>query len=143
MFEVFISYKDNKEYLVSPNNKNYNLEIFALINNKKIKEIEGHNDKVSTIRYFINIKNNNNEYLISADNEKKVFIWDINNDYKIIYKIETKYEDYIYSCLLIFPHNNNDNYIIIKYSEKNIIFYLLSWYNKKIKNIILYNYLKK
>ena len=159
MFEVFISYKDNKEYLVSPNNKNYNLEIFALINNKKIKEIEGHNDKVSTIRYFINIKNNNNEYLISADNEKKVFIWDINNDYKIIHKIETKYEDYIYSCLLIFPFDNNDNYIItstyktgdnpiisatkiyslnnidqfkyINNTNNNSIFYLLSWYNKK------------
>ena len=66
---------------------------------------------------------------------------------------------YSCSCLLIFPHNNNDNYIItstrstskdndksatkiyslkngnfIKYINNinnNIIYYLLSWYNKK------------
>ena len=74
MFEVFIFYKDNKEYLISPNIKSYNLDIFTLIDNKKIKEIEGYNDKVSTIRYFIDIKNNNNEYLISADNKKSIYL---------------------------------------------------------------------
>ena len=73
--------------------------------------------------------------------------------------VNTKYKDYIYSCLLVFPHNNNDNYIItltfntsndnyesiikicslnngnfIKYinnTNNNFIYYLLSWYNKK------------
>ena len=30
IFEVFISYKDNKEYLISPNKNNYNLDLFTL-----------------------------------------------------------------------------------------------------------------
>ena len=75
------------------------------------------------------------------------------------YQIDTKYELDIYSCLLIFPHNCDDNYIItstfntsddidksstniyslnngkfIKYvnnTNNNVIYYLLSWYNKK------------
>ena len=34
IFEIFISYKDNKEYLVSPNTNNYKLDIFNLINNQ-------------------------------------------------------------------------------------------------------------
>ena len=80
----------------------------------------------------------------------------------------TKYENEIYSCLLIFPHNTDDNFIItstinrsndndksstkiyslnngqfIKYinnTNNNVIYYLLSWYNKRIINIILYNF---
>ena len=82
MFEIFISYKDNKEYLVSPNSNNFNLDIFSLINNQKIESLKGHNNKIRTIRYFINNKNKN-EYLISADNNKIVIIWDITNNYNI------------------------------------------------------------
>ena len=160
MFEVFICYKDNKEYIISPNNNNYNLDIFNLLDNKKILSLEGHKNDIRTIRYFIN-KNNHkiNEYLISGDNSKIVIIWDITNNYNIKYQIDTKYGEEIYSCLLIFPHNNNDNYIItstfnksddndksatkiyslnngqfIKYinnTNQNAIYYLLSWYNKK------------
>jgi len=160
MFEVFISYKDNKEYIISPNSNNYNLNIFNLLDNKKILSLKGHKNKIRTIRYFINKNNYNiNEYLISGDDNKIVIIWDITNNYNIKYQIDTKYGGNIYSCLLIFPHNNNDNYIItstfnksddndksatkiyslnngqfIKYinnTNNNTIFYLLSWYNKK------------
>ena len=88
-----------------------------------------------------------------------VIIWDIINNYNIKYQIDTKYGGRIYSCLLIFPHNIHDNYIItstynesddidksatkiyslnngefIKYINNinnNAIYYLLSWYNKK------------
>ena len=41
-----------------------------------------------------------------------VIIWDITNNYNIKYQIDIKYENNIYSCLLIFPHNINENYII-------------------------------
>ena len=157
IFEIFISYKDNKEYLISPNNNNYKLDIFFLFENKKISSLSGHNEKIRTIRYFIN-KNNYNEYLISADDSKILIVWDIINNYKIKHQIDTKYEKEIYSCLLIFPHNLNDNFIItstvdesndidksstkvyslsngqfiknIKKTNNNSIYYLLSWYNK-------------
>ena len=158
IFEIYISYKDNKEYLISPNKNDFNLDIFTLLNNKIILALKGHKNKIKTIRYFINNKNKN-EYLISGDKNRIVIVWDITNNYKIKYKIDTKYEGDIYSCLLIFPHNIDDNYIItsaynqsedidksstkiyslnngkfIKYINNTInnhIFYLLSWYNKK------------
>ena len=157
IFEVFISYKDNKEYIISKN-INYNLDIFTLLDNQKIKSLNGHKNNIRTIKYFINNKDYN-EYLISADANHIVIIWDITNNYNIKYQINTKYNSDIYSCLLAFPHNNNDNYIItstwntsndndksatkiyllnngnfIKYinnTNNNNIYYLLSWYNKK------------
>ena len=156
IFEIFISYKDNKEYLVSPNCNNYKLDIYSLFDNKKINSLSGHNNKIRTIRYFMNDKDKN-EYLISADDNKIVIIWDITNNFNIKHKINTKYGKEIYSCLLIFPKNSEDNYIITStfndsgkdedsasklYSlsngnqikcfnntNNNSIFYLLSWYN--------------
>ena len=118
MFEIFISYKDNKEYLVSPNNNNYNIDIFRLIDNQQIQSLKGHNKKIRAIRYFINNKNKN-EYLISGDDDKRVIIWDITNNYNIKYNIDTKYGHNIYSCLLIFPKNNEDNYIITSTFNKS------------------------
>ena len=153
IFEVFTSYKDNKEYIVSKN-INFNLDIYNLLENKKILSLEGHKNTISTIRYFINYKDYN-EYLISADYNKVVIIWDITNNYNIKHKININYMDYIYSCLLVFPHNQEDNYIItstyyndensvkiyslnkgnfiknINNKKGNQIKYLLSWHNKK------------
>ena len=170
-FEIFISFKDNKEYLVSPNTNNYKLDIYNLINNKIIYTLTGHNNIIWTTRYFMNNKNYN-EYLISADKDKIVIIWDITNNYNIKYTINTKYGNDIYSCLLIFPHNSDDNYIItstfndsgkdedsatklyslnngnfIKYinnTNNNSIYYLLSWYNKRNNKyyIIQFSYKK-
>jgi WD40 repeat protein len=151
IFEVYISYKDNKEYVASKNS-NYNLDIFLLLDNKKIKSLKGHKNDVMTIRYFINNKNMN-EYLISGDDDKIVFIWDITDNYKIKYKIKTNYgkNNFIFSCLLMFPHFSNEDYIITSSSNyssittiyslnngsfiKDIpdsgdVMYLLPWYNK-------------
>ena len=157
IFEIYISYKDNQEYIVSPNYKNFNLNIFNLRNNQKILSLQKHENSIRTIRYFINNKNKN-EYLISADRDYKVIIWDITNNYNIKYIIDTKYASDIYSCLLVFPENMNDNFIVtstycmsknneeaatkvysfndckfIKYINNTSdihIYYLLSWYNK-------------
>ena len=171
MFEVFLSYKDNKEYLVSPNIKNNNLDIFELIDNKKIISLRGHKNDIRTVRYFIN-KKDFNEYLISADDNKIVIIWDVTDNYNMKQQIETKYENNIYSCLLIFPHYDSNDYIItstyhdsdniqnssskiyslnygryLNYlinSNYNPIYYLLSWYNKKNNKyyIIQFSYMK-
>ena len=164
LFEVYTSYKDNKEYVASKNINNFNIDIITLIDNKKILSLEGHKNHIRTLRYFINNKDNN-EYLISGDDNAFVIIWDISNEYNIKYQIETNYEINsakgisIFSCLLSFPENNNDNYIIISTNSitkdidksatklyslndgnfyKNInnsnnyrVMYLLSWHNKK------------
>ena len=115
-FEIFISYKDNTEYLVSSNEK-YHLEIIQLLNNKKVHTLKGHSIYIMTIRYFIN-NNDNNEYLISADKFNLVYLWDVTNNYKIKYKIDTFYKSPIYSCLLAFI-NNQDNFIIISNSDNS------------------------
>jgi len=164
LFEVYTSYKDNKEYIASKNINDFNIDIITLIDNKKILSLKGHETHIRTIRYFINNKDNN-EYLISADDNGLVIVWDITNEYNIKYQIESNYEINtkkgisIFSCLLVFPENNNDNYIVI--STNNIskdidksatkiyslndgnffksinnsnnygIMYLLSWHNKK------------
>ena len=158
IFEVFTSYKDNKEYLVSKNNNNYNLDIFNLIDNKKILSLEGHKNHIITIRYFIN-NQNNKEYLISGDEIGIVIIWNISKDFHIKYKIKTQYEEWVYSSLMVFLNNKNNGYIItstcniannieisgtkiyslndgkfkkyINGTNKYDIRYLLSWYNKK------------
>ena len=111
VFEVYLSYKDNKEYIASPNSYNNNIDIFIILDNKELISLKGHKNDIRTIRYFINGKNYH-EYLISADDDKIVIIWDITNKYKIKYKINTNYEDDISSNILMFPPNINDNYII-------------------------------
>ena len=120
IFGIYISYNDNKEYLVSPNKKTFNLDVFTLLNNKLILSLKGHKNDISTIRYFIN-ENSYNEYFISGDKNKIVIIWDITNNYEIKYQIDTKYKGTIYSCLLLFPYNINFNYIITSYSKSDDI----------------------
>ena len=112
VFEIFTSKNDNKEYLVSPNLNNFHLDIFDLSNNKLVNSLPGHDNKIRNVRY-------NNDYLISADDDKIVIIWDINNNYKIKHKIKTNYGNDIYSCLLFFNVksrlNNHNKYIYNDY----------------------------
>jgi hypothetical protein len=157
IFEVYISRKDNKEYLVSPNNNNYKLDVISLLENKITVSLSGHKNHIRTIRYFIN-NINSEEYLISADNDIIVIIWEITYNFNIKFKINTNYADNIYSCLLLFDLINENSYIVtssyaqlddneksatklyslesgqlikyISYTNKNAIYYLLSWYNK-------------
>ena len=160
IFELFISYKDNTEYLVSKNINNYNLDIYTLLNAKKILSLKAHKNHIKTIRYFINNKTYE-EYLVSADDNGIVIIWEIGN-YNIKYQIDTEYQtDYenatnINSCLLVFLKNDylitstfnisdddeksstkiyslkTGNFLKYIYNTKDVqIAYLLYWYNKK------------
>ena len=149
LFEVFKFYRDNKEYIVSPNERK-NLLIISLLDNKVILSLSGHKMKIVSVRYFIN-NNNKNEYLVSSD-WASVIIWDISQKYKLKHKIDT---NSCYSTLLTFINDNN--YIIIpsdnksnfitggktkiysldngKYiknlgSESKRVYYLLLWNNK-------------
>ena len=108
IFEVYTSIKDNKQYLISPNKNTFILELITLIDNKIQASLKGHLKKVTSIRYFLN-NYNNNEYLISADEGRMVIVWDITNNYSIKYSINTKYNDIIYSCLLVFINESYEN----------------------------------
>ena len=159
IFEVFLCFKDNIEYLISPNYINYNLEIYSLLKFKLISSLEGHKNRITLIRYFIDNKNNNKEYLLSADSNKVLIIWDVTNNNNIKFIISTQYGATLYSSLLFFAYNTNSNYIItstwntseepvysatkifslnngeyikyIKNTNNEKIYYLLPWYNKQ------------
>ena len=103
-FEVYVSIKDNKEYLISPNAYNYNLDIFTLFDNKLLLSLKGHINKIRTIRYF---NNKIEDYLLSTD-EDELIVWEMTNNYNIKHRI--KNSGNVFSCLLFF--NNNDHYII-------------------------------
>ena len=151
IFEVFISVKDLKTYLVSKN-KNYNLDIYSLENNSIIKSIKHHTNHITIIRYFLN-KKTNKEYLVTADENKMVTLWDIENDFNILYDIKNGYSGKIYSSLLVFEIEEK-NYVLtsstgsndytkkynidfgefienINKTNNNYTYYLLYWFNKK------------
>lgn len=120
IFEIFISFKDQLTYIISPNMNNYNLDIYDLHKIIKVSSLSGHKNRVSTIKYFIE-KYKYKEYLISGDFNQIVIIWDITLNYNIKYKIDTKYENFsIYSCLLMLWNNYYDT-INNKYNENYII----------------------
>ena len=119
IFEIFKTQNENKEYLVSPKSNNFNLDIFDLLDNKLIYSLPGHNNDIRTVRY-------NNNYLISADDDKIVIVWDINN-FKIKHKIQTNYGKDIYSNLLK---------ILIK---QIILIFFIYYHGSIIIIIILYN----
>ena len=119
LFEVYKLYKDKKYYIASKNIKN-NIDIFELSKNKKQLTLTGHMYKINNIKYFIN-KKNNNQYLISSESyilDPVVIVWDITNNYIIKKRIHTFYNGgVIFSCLLIFPYNHNDDFIITSTSN--------------------------
>ena len=164
IFEIYISFKDNKEYIISFNYETFNLEQFELLSNKKIRTLEAHNDKITSVRYFIN-NNNYNEYLVSAQKGDKVIIWDITNDYNKKYIFNNSCNSFITSSLLLFTnYDDNKNIIILKsinsyinvYSLDNAeflydidinksikVYYFLSWYNKINNNYYILSLTEK
>lgn len=154
IFEVFTSYKDHKEYLASPKINNFNIEIYTFFDNKKILSLIGHEYTIKSINYFFNNKDHK-EYLVSVEEKEIIIVWDITDNYNLKYKINNGCPRIISCCLLIFPHNqmndfiaecttfldkNNtrlyllDNGILIKElnnSEKYPVYDLISWYNKE------------
>ena len=161
IFEVFLSDKDNQQYLVSKNGKTHFLDVILLSNNQIITSLKGHNSTVTMVRYFINFKDKS-EYLISADIEKNVIVWDISNNYNLLHLIKTEYIDNnIYSCCLFFDnfernfiftscglnrYKKNDTSYTKMYSfkdgnfVKNLIesndnntYYILNWFNEDNK----------
>ena len=163
IFEVFYNFKDNNQYLISSSTINYNLSIIILEQEENnyniIKELKGHNDPVTLIKYFLN-ENNLEQYLLSSDVSRIVIIWDINNIFNpnVKHIIKTGYNEYIFSCLILF-NINNDNIIItstvdssqtddsysriyslnnncnliknILGTNENISLFLLFWFNRK------------
>ena len=111
IFEIYVSYKDFTTYIVSPNINNYNLDLYNFPKIKLTRTLNCHKNRISTTKYYIE-KYYNNEYLISADINQLVIIWDISNDYNIKHIIDTKYSNFsIFSCVILFNNNYSENII--------------------------------
>ena len=176
---LFISKKDNNLYFVSSHYTNSNfrysykinkIDLKSKLTKKLITSISLDYDIHYQLNYFFNDKNNN-EYLMNCCNDPYlssfigIIIIDITNNYKINNKInlyKTNYKFWIATSLLVFPQNNNNNYIIFECYDtdrrnqslnhnklyslddgkfiKNINTFpeetskLISWYNRKDKN---------
>ena len=176
MFDIYTSYKDKKQYIVFANEKKATLDIYSLITNQKITVLKTKNKSILTVKYYIN-KKNNNEYFISKGFSRLyngiwlgvVLVWDITNNYKIIFQVEPEEHSGDDSCLLIFPHFKDDIYMVtsshcksdcdicytviyslkekkliqnIKGSNNIDIFLLLSWYNKNNKSYYVLQFYK-
>ena len=168
LFDIFSSNIDNKLYIISPNKISFSLDIYLLENtNQIVNSLKGHNNHITMVKYYFNSNDNiKKEYIISADINGVVIIWEINdiNSYKK-YEIKLKTTDFIYSCLMYFESINN--YIItstcgkddtklfilndqnnikfvknIKNSKNNNVYYLLIWPNKISKEIHLIQFCK-
>ena len=155
IFAVFISYIDKKEYLISPNYLNHNIDIILLFDNKITISLKGHENLITTVKYFINPKNNK-EYIISSDYDYSIFVWDIQDNYNILYKF--KATSRIYSSLIIFPIQKDEVNKIVFIDYKIKVFslengkrldnnnstqpspnYLLEWFNKKNNQYYIIN----
>ena len=151
IFEVFVSVKDLKTYLISKN-KNYNLDVYSLENNTLIKTIKHLSNHITITKYFLD-KNSNKEYLLTADENKLVTLWDLSDNFKILYEIKSGHSGKIYSGLLVFGINGKNMLLIPsrttgeytkiydletgKYinnlykTNNNPTYYLLYWFNIK------------
>lgn len=140
IFEVFASIKRKDIYLAS-SNPNYNLDIISIKdieNCKVITSLKGHLYYINFIKYFK--KEEKEEYLISADKDRVIIIWDIINDFSKYYKIETYSSIGEISCALICfnfidSNKNIENYIIFSFNRENYTNIHSLYKKKKIREI--------
>ena len=133
----------------------HDILLIALNDNKVIKKLKGHNDRVLSARYFQE-PNSKKDYLISADRRQIVIVWDL-NDFCKIFEKEMNYDSFIYSSLLISFSNNiyavistlgegstkifnlkdESKFIDINNTKNLSVYYLTYWYNKKSNELII------
>ena len=159
-FDIYYpSKKDKNEPLLvySTYNKE-EIDIIKISNKQLIKSLTEVSNYIEKIKISFNEKDKNN-YLLASDWEFFVYVWNLDDDYKFLFKIETGYTNYIYSFLFYFKfdyiitssvgHTNNIDYIKIyslkdgllikniNNSDINDTLYCLIWENDKNENYIV------
>lgn len=120
-FEIFKSFRNKEIYLASPNKNEYNLDIISIKTNKLVISLKGHNNFITIVKYYMNDKNNKNEYLLSSDKNNAIIIWDINRKYSMIDKIENHIsKGFVSSAIMLFnfkdKNDNINDYIIFSFN---------------------------
>ena len=96
------------------------IAILRIYDKKIIKLLTGHSNYIDKVKNFYNEKNNNN-YLLSSDWNYTLYVWDLDNNYEIKYKIITGYTNYLFSFLLYFKL---DYIITSSYGQDELIDYI-------------------
>ena len=133
-----------------PEIADYHISLISLKDNIEVRKLKGHEDRILNVRYFQD-PYTKNDFLISSDRKCNIIIWDLQN-FSQKFKINIRYDTYIYSVLLFFDSNkiyavsstlsdngytkvievgNNNNIVNIKDSKNLPIYFLLYWFNSK------------
>ena len=159
-FDIYYpSKKDKNEPLLAYSTYNkIEIDIIKISNKQLIKSLTEFNNYIEKIKISYNEKNQNN-YLLASDWDYSVYVWNLDDNYKFMFKIETGYTNYIYSFLFYFKldyiitstvgHANNIDYIKIyslkdgqlikniNNSDINDTLYCLIWEKDKNENYII------
>ena len=102
-FDIYYPSKNDKNepYLVYAPQIKKEIEIIKISNQKLIKTLIEPSNFIEKVNIFYNEKNNNN-YLLGTDWDYIVYVWNLDDDYKFLFKINTFYTNYIYSFLIYF-----------------------------------------
>ena len=132
-FDVFKSVKN--EYLlifslVENQFKKYSLICYDLkFDQVNTKIAKAHDDRIYTIRHFFD-KNKKNDLLLTSSFDKWIKIWNITNNFILVYKKKPDYENKLNTYLLSenLLYSNQKNYLITSAYEigsngYNILFY--------------------
>ena len=149
----------NELYLILPKTKNFIIDVIRILDYKSIASLKWHKNLILSVRHFFHSKNNF-DYLLSIDENLKICVWDLTNNFKLKFIIEINYSQNISDALIIIEDNNINEYILTStyginndnysklYSfnnngkfDKNIELtnlnktnYLIKWYNIKDNN---------
>ena len=121
-FDVYYPSNDNKKelHLIYSIFDKKEIAILRIYDKKIIKLLTGHSNYIDKVKNFYNEKNNNN-YLLSSDWNYTLYVWDLDNNYEIKYKIITGYTNYLFSFLLYFKL---DYIITSSYGQDELIDYI-------------------
>ena len=101
--------KDGNCYLATPNNSNYNIEIYDLQKDEVTKVLKGHKTLIYIVRHYFQ-HSSQKDFLISTCSEKKCIVWDL-SVYQSLFVLDNCHKGiYLYSALLLF--HRDENYII-------------------------------
>ena len=140
---IFDVYKDRDKniILIAPffdsvniMKQDYHVSLIDLKENKEIRKLEGHQDRILTCRYFKD-PSSENDYIISADRKSNVIVWDISNDFIKKLDINLEYDAFIYSCLLIFDEEQNRMFAVASSVSSNNITKVIDCQTKAIEEI--------
>ena len=105
-FDIYYPSKEDKNepYLAYSSIEKKEIKIIKISNKQLIKSLTEPSNYVEKIKISYNKKDDNN-YLLASDWDFLVYAWNLDDNYKFMYKINTSYTNYIYSFLIYFKYN--------------------------------------